>query len=562
MAPDTAPKEIDQRNRLLSFFWRDGTDALQNLFGLPAGEPLITTFSAALHREILQQGRLYVSPQYACFYSPIFNKREIIPFRRVAEIRKEKTAFVFPNAVQLVLDDGERVTFASLVSRETTYRCLFEAWQTVMSQLQVGDDVVDAAAGIPEGGDAVPVVAAQLPPQPPSVTAALPLASMGPEAAATAAAMRAAPIAVNFAAPGSGKNKKGGNSTAPSVVATATAAATVAAAAGTATVDNAGGQAAAAVTCGCTDHFGRVMFEGELPCSVDRAHALIFGDGFSAFFRAFYHDRKTTHLGGEPWHVGERGRVRNIHYTLPLSNAIGPRSAGALELQAEEAAQPGVRYIMRTEVATPKVPYGDKFFTVSRYCFTAAGPAACRLRVACEVRYPNGSLWAMTKSLIERSAYTSLLEYFTALGAALSAHVLAHPPEAVPGATAHGGGGGTAAVAGVGSPLPVREAAEAVVKAVEAEAAVVVAAAQAELRGPTWITLVVVALTCLVLGGLMARAALAPPPGRDIAGLTDCDVGGYDDQALRGLVQELQAVVRRQAAALAAVRSALGDLEK
>ncbi len=122
---------------------------------------LINDFSAALHRDLLQHGRLYVTHNYVCFYSAIFNKKEIIPTRSITSIKKEKTAYVvccgrvpfffppdffpfssssttyrhrpqIPNAVRLTLESGDKVTFASLLSRETTFRCLFEVWQAVM----------------------------------------------------------------------------------------------------------------------------------------------------------------------------------------------------------------------------------------------------------------------------------------------------------------------------------------------------------------------------------------------------------------------------------------------
>ena len=170
------------------------------------------------------------------------------------------------------------------------------------------------------------------------------------------------------------------------------------------------------------------------------------------------------------------------------------------------------------------MPYGEKFCTVSRYCFTQARAGACRLRVACEVRYPRGAPWAMTTAMIERAAYASLAEYFTALAAALRTHVLAHPVVAAAVVTA------ATAAASSSSSLPglaeQPTRAETLAEAVEAEAAVVVAAARAELRGPTWVTLLAVALLCFMAGWLAAAARLSPAVALNAAALTDWFVLG------------------------------------
>ena len=51
-----------------------------------------------------------------------------IPFSKVTAITKERTAFVFPNAVQ-VTTTADKYTFSSLMSRDITYNVLFKVWQ-------------------------------------------------------------------------------------------------------------------------------------------------------------------------------------------------------------------------------------------------------------------------------------------------------------------------------------------------------------------------------------------------------------------------------------------------
>ena len=51
-----------------------------------------------------------------------------IPFVGVTAITKERTAYVFPNAVQITTS-SEKYGFSSLISRDITYNVLFKVWQ-------------------------------------------------------------------------------------------------------------------------------------------------------------------------------------------------------------------------------------------------------------------------------------------------------------------------------------------------------------------------------------------------------------------------------------------------
>ena len=62
--------------------------------------------------------------------------------------------------------------------------------------------------------------------------------------------------------------------------------------------------------------------------------------------------------------MNEDGRSRNMHYKLALNYSIGPKSTTAFEVQAELTAVPGVRYVVQTEVSTPK--YEEKEQTRER----------------------------------------------------------------------------------------------------------------------------------------------------------------------------------------------------
>ncbi|XP_060027297.1 GRAM domain-containing protein 2B [Erinaceus europaeus] len=68
---------------------------------VPTEEPLRQSFTCALQKEILYQGKLFVSENWICFYSKVFGKdtKISIPVFSVTLIKKTKTALLVPNAL-------------------------------------------------------------------------------------------------------------------------------------------------------------------------------------------------------------------------------------------------------------------------------------------------------------------------------------------------------------------------------------------------------------------------------------------------------------------------------
>lgn len=90
-------------------------------------------YSCALQKEILVQGRLYVTQNYLCFYANIFGWETTVTlkWKDVSAITKEKTAIVIPNAV-LICTRTEKYFFTSFVARDKTYLMLFRVWQNAL----------------------------------------------------------------------------------------------------------------------------------------------------------------------------------------------------------------------------------------------------------------------------------------------------------------------------------------------------------------------------------------------------------------------------------------------
>lgn len=93
----------------------------------------MTDYSCALQREILVQGRLYVTQNYLCFYANIFRweKCICIKWKDVSAVVKGKTAKVIPNAI-LISTESEKLFFTTFTTRDKAFMMLFRVWQNAL----------------------------------------------------------------------------------------------------------------------------------------------------------------------------------------------------------------------------------------------------------------------------------------------------------------------------------------------------------------------------------------------------------------------------------------------
>lgn len=101
--------------------------------GISPDEKLIVDHSCALSRDILLQGRIYISNQHLCFYSNILGwvSSVIIPFKEIVQIEKKTTAGIFPNGI--VIDTlHSKYIFASFISRDSTFDLITDVWNQII----------------------------------------------------------------------------------------------------------------------------------------------------------------------------------------------------------------------------------------------------------------------------------------------------------------------------------------------------------------------------------------------------------------------------------------------
>lgn len=90
---------------------------------------LLDDFACAVSREILLQGRVYITEQNVCFNSNLLGwvTSISVPFADITRIDKKSTAGLFPNGITIETKSAKH-SFASFLSRDTTYDFIRTVW--------------------------------------------------------------------------------------------------------------------------------------------------------------------------------------------------------------------------------------------------------------------------------------------------------------------------------------------------------------------------------------------------------------------------------------------------
>lgn len=155
---DGGTPDEDNRKRLLKHITNDGSDdeppkrhklryasskrngEFHHIFRkVPKTDRLIDDFSCALSKDILVQGRMYLSQHYICFKSNILGwvTNLHIPLQEVIQIEKRSTAVLFPNGM-IIKTLHQKYTFATFLSRDTTFDLLTKVWHRVLMEREGG----------------------------------------------------------------------------------------------------------------------------------------------------------------------------------------------------------------------------------------------------------------------------------------------------------------------------------------------------------------------------------------------------------------------------------------
>ncbi|KAL7327348.1 hypothetical protein PS15p_205794 [Mucor circinelloides] len=449
---------------------------------VPEEDNLIEDFGCALQKEILLQGRIYISESYLCFNANIFGwvTNLVIAFADIVEIEKKATAYFIPNAIQISTDSAKHF-FASFLSRDQAYDLMVDIWRIARPDLvppkegegSVQDvngvssspsslsssssveedesdsdydsdtedsysddtgsedlDVTDSKATVTQG-------AAKDGNRPRKVSmASMPnnkdTAKM--DSAARRRAMSEAPRP-NFQSNEEEKSSKAAATANGTVAANgkSTKSSDPAANAASATNNTKEGDAKPQVhdktDCECStnnEHYPNVVMDQVYNSTLEKIYNIIFD---SEFMKRFLIDnQKSTELEMGEWKKGEGNveYVRELSYIKPLGGAIGPKQTKCYITQ-EVLHQDIQKYVtVLTTTSTPDVPSGSSFSCKTRTCFTWAGKGKVRVLVTVQVEFTKSS-WL--KSTIEKASIDGQQTYYQELDAAIRQYAKAHPSE-------------------------------------------------------------------------------------------------------------------------------------
>ncbi|KOC61144.1 GRAM domain-containing protein 1B [Habropoda laboriosa] len=414
-----------ERNKKKSWYnvlypsYKSRSDDFKRIFkDVPDDERLVVDYSCALQREILVHGRLYVSQNYVCFYANIFSWETVVSLRwkDVTSITKEKTALVIPNAI-LICTANDKFFLTSFGARDKTYVMLFRVWQNALigkpmnapEMWQLVHSCYGDELGLTSDDEDY------VPPLPPadeeklstrlSVESFSEVEGSNVEHSVMGADVitetkpdvhhlpRPDPIIDATDLSDTTESEAEKHAIKPSV--------------------------RSSILC-TSPHEGRQISKATFPVHIDQLFTLLFTN--SKFFLDFQTARKTTDLVQSAWTQNEQTgqKVRNLSFTIALSQAIGPRTCHVSETQIMvPCSRPGHLYSIDVESVNGGIPYADSFSVSIHYCITSISENETSIAIYAQIKYKK-NVWGFVKSVIEKNCWAGLDEYFTSLIKALT----------------------------------------------------------------------------------------------------------------------------------------------
>ncbi|EME84617.1 uncharacterized protein MYCFIDRAFT_203095 [Pseudocercospora fijiensis CIRAD86] len=402
---------------------------------VPEDDYLIEDYSAALQRDILLHGRLYVSEGHICFSSNILGwvTNLVISFDEVVSVEKKSTAVIFPNAI-VISTLNARNTFASFVARDSTYELLIGIWKVSHPNLksslngvrldnagtgdkteiaepeemedgteegsedEVYDEDADEDAGsFTDGG----MVASD---------AGSNVGDLGLSRKTSAAPMSIAPM------PNGNASK--GSENADTLV---TGAATSSEFPGSTTHE----------PTECTDtaeHYDRPLTDTTIPAPLGQVYSMMFGPASGAFMKKWLvEEQKSRDLNWTDDKTGldNEHKTFTFDYIKPLNAPVGPKQTKCITTNTLRAFDLEKAVTVDCSTATPDVPSGGSFTTKTRYCLMWGPNNTTRMIATCCIEWTAKS-WL--KSAIEKGANDGQVEYVKNIVAALKAAVTTKAP--------------------------------------------------------------------------------------------------------------------------------------
>lgn len=125
------------------------SEEYRQLFRLPPEEVLIQDFNCALQENFILQGHMYLFLHHICFYSNLFGfeTKKIIAFTEITEVKRAKTAGIFPTAIELTASE-KKYFFTSFLSRDEALKLINDGWIEHGNGSKAISDQQDSRSGV------------------------------------------------------------------------------------------------------------------------------------------------------------------------------------------------------------------------------------------------------------------------------------------------------------------------------------------------------------------------------------------------------------------------------
>ena len=346
----------------------------KDLFGsISPGSRFVVDYSCAYYKDILHQGRLYVTTSSCCFYSNIigFENKVTIPWSEVVTITKEKTAIFIPNAIQISTADS-KYFLASFVDRDSSHMMLTRLWQAVAGDSPLSDEDVDQIIACEYGE--------------------------GDEADIDNSLNDDDEIAAHNISVTDNEQNNNNNSGAVSVAQW------------------------------LRDTDGDIVIDKSFARSKSELFRLLYSN--DNFYFNFQKERGTTELDIGDWEAGEKGvKEREVSYNMELNNPVGPKKCQVKESQVLREGDSDKMLTVDTVADNSGVPYADSFSVLTHNCLLETGPDSSRLIAKAEIKFKK-ELWGFLKDKIQTNAWAGIKDYYSSLSNALEMYSEAEPQQA------------------------------------------------------------------------------------------------------------------------------------
>ncbi|XP_042077846.1 protein Aster-C [Haplochromis burtoni] len=421
---------------------------------LPETERLLVDYPCALQRDILLQGRIYLSVNWVCFYSNVFRGTKItLTLKNITNMTREKTARFIPNAIQ-ICTSTDKFFFTSFSAREKSYRefsrmwentllgkslTSHELWQMVRQHygfdLGLSYEEMDSSPIMTEsnmqtsltarpGGDDGPGRLER----PPFLR--IPEVENGPldtstpqgEEMPSPIGSQNSPNLEDFRNTPSQRRSPAPqlDRLVPERISKRSSLSLDLNANENGTSEESGSESEEEVEdrVGLSQVSGRQYLNRVFHIGAKHMFGILFTD--STFMRRFMDARKITNITSTAWQKDSSGNMkRSLNYTITINNPLIGKFSTATEYQTlYKESRDGQYYLINSEVYTHDVPYHDYFYTQTRYYIMSNSKRKCRLRVYTDVKYKKQP-WGLVKSFITKNSWSGIEENFRHLEAEL-----------------------------------------------------------------------------------------------------------------------------------------------